>query len=192
MRKSGLEIIGLGRILHYTDSARNDPRPRGGDAYKYRGTIFQHDNALCIDRYGRRLSRTNPNYRIREARPQPDADRLRPPRRARARAAPTRPVDSEHSRTRVIHPPAQRACALRPACTKRPARGPAPPCAPVCPLAVDKCYTAWYFGVQFVGLTLLLKQRCCLASVRNRAYLVAVGCRMGWFGCRQAGAAKRS
>ena len=51
MRKSGLEIIGLGRILHYTDSARNDPRPRGGDAYKYRGTIFQHDNALCIDRY---------------------------------------------------------------------------------------------------------------------------------------------
>ena len=122
MRKSGLEIIGLGRILHYTDSARNDPRPRGGDAYKYRGTIFQHDNALCIDRYGRRLSRTNPNYRIREARPQPDADRLRPPRRARARAAPTRPVDSEHSRTRVIHPPAQRACALRPACRKACAR----------------------------------------------------------------------
>ena len=64
MRKSGLEIIGLGRILHYTDSARNDPRPRGGDAYKYRGTIFQHDNALCIDRYGRRLNVNRERTRI--------------------------------------------------------------------------------------------------------------------------------
>ena len=166
------------------------PGPAGATrintAVRYFSTIMHYVSIDMVVGYRQRTA----NYRIREARPQPDADRLRPPRRARARAAPTRPVDSEHSRTRVIHPPAQRACALRPAC--KACAAPAPPCAPVCPLAVDKCYTAWYFGVQFVGLTLLLKQRCCLASVRNRAYLVAVGCRMGWFGCRQAGAAKRS
>ena len=115
--------------------------------------------------------------------PRPRPRRPHTPRRQRALADP-RDTSARTARVRAA------AWGLR----VRPARGaaPAPPCAPVCPLAVDKCYTAWYFGVQFVGLTLLLKQRCCLASVRNRAYLVAVGCRMGWFGCRQAGAAKRS